>query len=262
MRSFKIVSLAVVVVMLVSALAACGSAAPATTGPQAKKFVIATDAQFPPMEFVDDTKEIVGFDVDLMNAIAASQGFQVEFKNTAWDGIFAGLEGGAYDAIMSAVTITDERKQTYDFSEPYVNAGQIVVVRGDETGITGPDSLSGKTIGAQIGTTGAFAVQKINGATLKEYDSIDLAMLDLSNKNIDAVVVDTPVAADYVLNSATFKGKLKMVGEPFTDEFYGVVVRKGDPTGLTALFNAGLKAVKDSGKYDEISTKWLGGAGK
>lgn len=262
MRLLRIVSLVVIFVMLATMLAACGSTAPATSAPQAKKFVIATDAQFPPMEFVDDSKQIVGFDIDLMNAIAAAQGFQVEFKNTAWDGIFAGLEGGAYDAIMSAVTITDERKQKYDFSDPYVNAGQIVVVRGDDTAVTGPDSLGGKTVGAQIGTTGAFAIQKIAGATLKEYDSIDLAMLDLANKNIDAVVVDTPVAADYVLNSVTFKGKLKMVGKAFTDEYYGVVVRKGDPTGLTALFNAGLKAVKDSGKYDAIYTQWLGGASK
>jgi polar amino acid transport system substrate-binding protein len=260
MRSFRIVSLIVVVVLLVTALAACNTTAPTSTTPQAKKFVIATDAQFAPMEFVDDSKEIVGFDIDMMNAIAASQGFEVEYKNTAWDGIFAGLEGGAYDAILSAVTITDERKQKYDFSEPYVNAGQIVVVREDETAITGPDSLSGKTVGAQIGTTGAFAVQDIAGATLKEYDSIDLAMLDLSNKNIDAVVVDTPVAADYVLNSTTYQGKLKLVGEAFTDEFYGVVVRKGDPTGFTPLFNAGLKAIKDSGKYDEVYAKWLGGA--
>ena len=93
-----------------------------------EKIVIATDATWPPMEMVDEAKEIVGFDIDLMNAAAKEGGFAVEFKNTAWDGIFAGLEAGEYDAVMSSVTITDERKKTMDFSDPYINAGQILVV--------------------------------------------------------------------------------------------------------------------------------------
>ncbi len=85
----------------------------------------------------------------------------------------------------------------------------------------------GKTVGVQIGTTGAIAVQKIAGAKLKEYDSPDLALLDMLNKNIDAVVVDTPVAADFALNSPQFKGKLKIVGQPFTDESYGADGKEG-----------------------------------
>ena len=167
MNSRKIVSLLLVVIILATMLAACsGSATRAvpTTAPETKPFVVASDASFPPMEFVDETKAIVGFDIDMMNAVAAAMGFKVEYKNTAWDGIFAGLEGAAYDAVLSAVTITDERKQKYDFSEPYVNAGQIVVVRTDEMAITGDKTLAGKLVGAQIGTTGAFAVQKIEGA--------------------------------------------------------------------------------------------------
>lgn len=261
MNSRKIVSLLLVVIILATMLAACsGSATRAvpTTAPETKPFVVASDASFPPMEFVDETKAIVGFDIDMMNAVAAAMGFKVEYKNTAWDGIFAGLEGAAYDAVLSAVTITDERKQKYDFSEPYVNAGQIVVVRTDEMAITGDKTLAGKLVGAQIGTTGAFAVQKIEGAKLKEYDTIDLAMLDLLNKNVDAVVVDTPVAANYVLASENFKGKLKLVGTPFTEEYYGVLVRKGDPTGFLPKFNEGLKKIKADGTYDKIYAKWIG----
>lgn len=255
---FRFVSILTVAVLLAGALAAC-----ATIQPAGKKFVIASDATFPPMEFLDQNKNIVGFDIDLINAIAKDQGFQVEIKNTAWDGIFPGLDGGEYDAVLSSVTITDDRKKTYDFSDPYVNAGQVVVVRGDETAVTGDKDLAelgeGK-VGAQIGTTGAFAVEKINKALLKEYDTIDLAMLDLVNKNIDAVVVDTPVAANYVLASDQFKGKLKIVGQPFTEEYYGLTVPKGDPKGLAALFNAGLKNVKASGEYAKIYAKWIGGA--
>lgn len=227
--------------------------------PKAKKIVIATDASFPPMEFIDKDKKLVGFDIDMMDAIAKAMNLQVEYKNTAWDGIFAGLESGDYDAILSSVTITDERKQKYDFSDPYINAGQSVVVRADETQIKDDKGLPNKKVGAQIGTTGALAVQKIAGATLKEYDTIDLALLDLVNKNLDAVVVDTPVAADYALNSDQFKGKLKIVGKPFTEEYYGLCVRKGQKADLLKSFNEGLKKIKADGTYDKIYNKWMAG---
>jgi polar amino acid transport system substrate-binding protein len=253
MRRLRVLSLVLLVVVVAGALAGCAGVG------GAKKFTVATDASFPPMEFVDESKNIVGFDIDMMNAIAKAQGFTVEYKNTAWDGIFAGLESKAYDAVLSSVTITDERKQKYDFSDPYINAGQAVVVRADETGINSDKDLPKKTVGAQIGTTGAFAVQKIQGATLKEYDTIDLALLDLVNKKVDAVVVDMPVAADYALASKDFKGKLKIVGEPFTDEYYGLCVRKGDKA-LVTEFNAGLKKIKESGEYDKIYAKWIGGS--
>ena len=266
MRRSRIMSWAIVVIIMAGLVAGCAqtpepaATAVPTTAPAKTSFVVATDAAFPPMEFVDDTKNIVGFDIDLMAAVAKAAGFTVEWKNTAWDGIFAGLESGDYDAIMSAVTITDERKQKYDFSDPYINAGQAVIVRMDETAIASDKDLGGKTVGAQIGTTGAFAVEEISGATLKEYDTIDLALLDLVNGNIDAVVVDTPVAADYALAAETFKGKLKIVGEPFTDEFYGIVARKGDDA-LLKLFNEGLKKVQASGEYDTIYAKWISGQG-
>ena len=98
-------------------------------GAKGLHIVIATDATWPPMEMVDESKQIVGFDIDLMKEIAKAGGFTMEFKNTAWDGIFAGLATGEYNAVMSSVTITDERKQTMDFSLPYINAGQILAVR-------------------------------------------------------------------------------------------------------------------------------------
>ena len=194
-----------------------------TEPPAAAKIVIASDASWPPMEFIDETKNIVGFDVDL---IASDQGFEYELKNTAWDGIFAGLEGGAHDAIPSSVTITDERKKTYDFSDPYFDANQAVVT-------------------------------VIDNATIKS--EADLAMLDLMNGNIDGVIVDTPVAANYALQSDQFKGKAKIAVEVVTNERNGLTVQKGHPKDLLPIFNAGLKNVKDSGEYDKIRTKWIGG---
>jgi polar amino acid transport system substrate-binding protein len=220
------------------------------------KIVIATDATWPPMEMVDESKNIVGYDIDLMNAAAKAGGFEVEFKNTAWDGIFAGLEGGKYDAVMSSVTITDERKQTMDFSVPYINAGQILVVKTAVSGVEKLADLAGKTVAAQIGTTGAFEIDKVKDVKKKEYDEIGLAFADLANGRVDAVVCDTPVAAQYALQNDEYKGTLKIVGQPFTDEYYGVAVKKGNKKILDTL-NKGLKKVLDAGENKTIEAKWL-----
>lgn len=272
----RLAAFAAILLVLALVLTACTPVAPqqptaspttasaATTVPAAatvssKKYVIASDATFPPMEIVDANKQIVGFDIDMMNAIAKTMGFQVEYKNTAWDGIFAGLENGDYDAVLSSVSIDPGRQKTYDFSDPYMNAGQAVVVRVDEAAIKSDKDLPGKVVGAQIATTGAMAVEKIAGVTLKQYDTIDLAFMDLVNKAIDAVVVDTPVAAQYALTSETFKGKLMIVGQPFTDEYYGLLVKKGQNAELLTLFNEGLKKIKADGTYDAIYAKWITG---
>jgi polar amino acid transport system substrate-binding protein len=220
------------------------------------KIVIATDATWPPMEMVDENKEIVGFDIDLMKAAAKAGGFEVEFSNTAWDGIFAGLEAGEYDAVMSSVTITDERKATMDFSVPYINAGQILVVRKASSGVTTLKDLVGKAVGAQIGTTGAFEVEKIAGVELRTYDEIGLAFEDLANGRVEAVVADTPVAADFALMNPNFSAKLKIVGKPFTEEFYGVAVKKGNAKVLN-IINAGLNKVLNTSTYKQIEDKWL-----
>jgi polar amino acid transport system substrate-binding protein len=226
---------------------------------QASKIVIASDATFPPMEMVDENKNIVGLDVDLMNAAAKAGGFTVEFKNTAWDGIFAGLDNGKYDAVMSSVTITDERKKTMDFSIPYFNAGQILVVKAEMNDVTQLTDLKGKTVGAQIGTTGAFEIDKVKDSskiTEKTYDDIGLAFQDLVNGRIAGVVVDTPTAANYALQNPNYKGKLKTVGSPFTTEYYGVAVKKGNTKVLDRI-NAGLKKVLDAGDNKAIEEKWL-----
>jgi polar amino acid transport system substrate-binding protein len=217
---------------------------------------VATDATWPPMEFVNESKEIVGFDIDLMEAAAEAGGFKVEFKNTAWDGIFAGLANGEYDAVISSVTITEERKKTMDFSVPYINAGQVLIVQDSASGVTELKDLSGKSVGAQIGTTGAIEIQNTEGVELRTYDELGLAIEDLANGRIAGVVADTPIAADYVLQNDTYKGKLKIVGEPFTDEYYGVAVKKGN-TEILDTINKGLKKVLDKGVDEELKDKWL-----
>ncbi|MDA8427150.1 MAG: basic amino acid ABC transporter substrate-binding protein [Treponema sp.] len=220
------------------------------------KIVFGSDCTFPPMEFLDTNKQIVGFDVDLINAAAKAAGFEAVVKNTAWDGIFAGLEAGDYDAVLSSVTITDQRKKVMDFSVPYVNAGQVLIVRKTTEGVTELSQLAGKDVGAQIGTTGAIEVAKHPDIKLKTYDEIGLAVDDLVIGRLEGVVVDSPTAASYVLQNPTYKAKLMIVGAPFTSEFYGVAVKKGDTKDLD-LINKGLEAVIKDGTRDALVKKWL-----
>ncbi len=218
--------------------------------------VVATDATWPPMEYIDENRELVGFDIDLMRMIAEEGGFEVEFQNTAWDGIFAGLGTREYDAVISSVTITEDRKETMDFSIPYINAGQVLIVRQNQSGVTTLSDLRGREVGAQIGTTGAFEVRDADGVELRTYDELGLAVEDLANGRIDGVVADTPIAADFVLQNENYRGRLQIVGEPFTEEFYGIAVRKGNSAVLDRI-NAGLQAVIDSGRIAELEEKWL-----
>lgn len=245
------------ILILLVALTLLGSLAFAGGSSEEQKvYVFASDATWPPMEFVDENGNIVGFDMDLLAAVADAAGFEYEVQNTAWDGIFAGLANGAYDAVISSVTITDDRAKVMDFSDPYINAGQILVV---PAGYSGGDKLAdfvGKTVGVQQGTTGDFAVEDVSGVERKAYDDVGLAVEDLVNGNLDAVVCDSVTAIDYVAANENFKGKLKILGEPFTEEEYGIAVQKGD-TELLALINKGLAAVFASGKQEELVQKWL-----
>jgi polar amino acid transport system substrate-binding protein len=164
----------------------------------AKDIVFAVDATYPPMEMVDANKNIVGFGPDVVMAIGKAAGFNPILKNTAWDGIFAGLAGGKYDAIASSVSITEERKNTMDFTDPYFEVKQgVITAKGAD--IKSVADLSGKVIASQIGTTGYFVCKKIEGATAKSYDEIGLAVEDLYNGRLDAVIADDTVASNYAL---------------------------------------------------------------
>jgi polar amino acid transport system substrate-binding protein len=244
----KKASLVVISVLLITAvlLSACTSSA--TT-----KVRVASDATWPPFETVDEkTKELVGFDIEMMNAIAKEAGLDIEFVNVGFDPLLAGMAQCQYDAAVSAMTITPERQANMLFSNPYLNAGQIVTVQIANTTINSKDDLAGKTVGAQIGTTGAIEVGNITGAKLTTFDTVDLAYLALQNGQIDAVVADSPTAAGFVAQNAD---KLKMVGSVFTDENYGIAVCKTKPE-LLAKINEGLAAIKANGTFDALLTKY------
>lgn len=251
----KILMTALVALVVVSLAMAGGRQEAPSDGPRV--ITVATDATWPPMQFVDRNQNIVGFDIDLINAVAEAAGFEVVIQNTAWDGIFAGLANRDYDAVISSVTITDERRNTMDFSIPYINAGQVLIVhQSAPAGVTRLQDLVGQSVGAQIGTTGAFEVEKVNGVDLRTYDELGMAIEDLAQQRIAGVVADTPIAADFALQNENYRAVLKIVGEPFTDEFYGVAVRKGNSEVLD-LINAGLEVVLNDGTAEELEAKWL-----
>jgi len=215
---------------------------------------VGTNAEYPPFESVDDSGNIIGFDPDLMAAIAEAAGFEVEYVNTRWDGIFVALASGEFDAVISAATITEERAQTVDFSDPYFNAGQMVAVKMGSD-IMGPEDLGGKRVGVQLGTTGDIWSSENTDAEVVRYDEITLAFQALAQGDVDAVVNDGPTSAEII--RANPEMGVTLVGEPFTDELYGVAVNKDLPDVLAAI-NEGLAAVRASGQYDEIYDKWFG----
>ena len=223
-----------------------------------QEIIFATDATWPPMEFVDANKEIVGYAIDFMNAAGKEAGFTPVFKAVAWDGIFAGLGVNKYDAICSSVSITDERKKVMDFSEPYFKVRQALVVSADSTA-TSLEDLVGKKVGSQISTTGTFAVKKAEGVISKTYDEVGLAIEDLYNGRIDAVVCDDPVAANYALANEKYKAKLKIAAviETGDVEYYGIAVKKGNKKVLD-LLDKGIQAVKAKGLDKEFQKKWIG----
>lgn len=224
----------------------------------AKTIVFACNPTWPPMEFIGEDKQIIGFDIDFMRAAGKEAGFEVEFKNTAWDGIFAGLAAGRYDAVCSSVSITEERKKSMDFSVPYYKVRQALVVPAESPAKSLAD-LKGQAVGTQISTTGHFAVKNAEGIKDKYYDEVGLAFEDLFNGRVVAVVCDDPVAAQYVLQNPKYKGKFKIGGiiETAEAEYYGVPVVKGNKETLD-LINKGIEAVKAKGIDKELIKKWIG----
>jgi polar amino acid transport system substrate-binding protein len=255
-----------VIALFAMALTACAPAAPAAPAADAAKpaegaaaamkIRVASDAAYPPFETVDEkTKELVGFDIDLFKAIAKESNLEVEFVNIGFDPLLAGMAQCQYDAAISAITITDERKKNMTFSEPYFQAGQAITVAVKNDAIKSEADLKGKTIGTQLGTTGDILAKKIEGANVKAYDSVDLAFQDLLNGQVEAVVADNVPSEGFVGKNSD---KIKVVAGLLTSEDYGISVCKKNAELLTRI-NDGLKKVKAAGVIDELNNKWVKG---
>jgi polar amino acid transport system substrate-binding protein len=211
-------------------------------------------SQHTPFESMDPAgQKIVGFDIDLMDAIAAKENLEVEYVNVGFDQIMTDLAACKYDAAISLIAVSDKRKTTMLFSDPYFQLGQLLTVQSTNTDILGKDSLSGKKVGAQIGTAGASEVGKIAGAMLITYDSIDLAFTALENGELDAVAADNTLTLTFIGQSA---GKLKAAGEVFAGKDIAVAVCKKNPS-LLGRINRGLAAVTADGELNKLINLWI-----
>ncbi len=222
-----------------------------------KTYTVASDGTWPPMEFLDDKKQVMGYSSDYLRAIAKEVGVKFDIKNIAWDGIFAGVAAGNYDIVASSVTITPERQKQFLFTDPYCEIHQALIVPKDSA-IKSLADLKGKKVGGQIGTTGIFVMEKAKtGATIKEYEDVGLAMQDMANGRIDAVMCDDPVAKYYANKKQDFTNKFKVAFQTPEVEYYGFTLKKGNEE-IAKILNKGIKMVKEKGIEKELKIKWMG----
>jgi polar amino acid transport system substrate-binding protein len=220
------------------------------------KLSVASDIPYAPFEFTEPgSTEAIGFDVDLVKAIAATPGIgitDVTFVKQPFDTIILSVAQGRFDMGASSFSITPERAKQIDFGDPYFTATQSVLVKTGSD-ITGIDDLKGKKIGAQRGTTGADLAATVPGAEVSRYEIIDDAFNALAADRVDAVINDYAVSA----YAATRRDDFEIVSKNPTVENYGLVFAK-DKTALRDAFNAGLAEIRENGTYDEIYKEWFG----
>ena len=218
-------------------------------------WTVGNDPTFPPFEYRDpSTNAITGFDVELIEAIGRQAGHPIQLLALPFDGIIPALQSRSIDAAISSITITADRARAIDFSRPYFEAGEAIVVRDGAPDFTSLDQLKGRRIAVQIGTTGAIAASKVPDAQVSNFDSTPLALQELVNGNADAVISDVP-AILYAMRQANLHG-LHLSGEHLSTEYYGIALPVNSP--LQAPINRALGKLISSGRYAALYRKWFG----
>ncbi|WP_145411015.1 transporter substrate-binding domain-containing protein [Paenibacillus xylanexedens] len=264
MKKVASIVLTSIIALTLSACGAATSDSPAQSASgsaNVEKYTFGTDATYPPFEFEKDGK-YVGIDIDLLNAIAEEEGFEVEIKPMDFKGIIPSITSNQLDGAIAGISITDERKKVVDFSDPYYQAGLSLIVNEDNTDIKSPEDLKGKTIAIKKGTSGANLADeyaKTYGAQVKYFDDSPSMYQEVANKNADATLEDFPVISYKIAIDPN--SKLKIVGDRLNGDFYGIAVPKGD-TELQKKINDGLKKLVENGKYDEIIGIYMGTSAK
>ncbi|MBB3190505.1 transporter substrate-binding domain-containing protein [Halomonas cerina] len=225
---------------------------------------IAVDVPYEPMEYRTPDGELTGFDIELGNALCAEIGIQCEWVVQGWDGIIPGLQARKYDAIMSSMTINEQRREQVLFSDPYITPPSAWFAPADvEIGTPSDETLEGLTLGVQRGTLQDNYVTDLYGdvADVNRYATADDMVLDMDAGRLDAVFLDFPIGKSTLLESEA--GDYKLVGEKITEpkeyfgEGFGIAFRQRDEE-LAAAFNEALATLKDNGTYDEIYAEYFG----
>ncbi len=242
-------------VIALSLITGCG--ATKNDGSANKKYIIACDAKYAPFSFEEDGK-YKGIDVEVLDAIAKEEKFEYELKPMDFKGIIPGLTANQLDGAIAGMSITDERKQSLDFSDGYFVSGLSLVVNKDNTDIKGKDDINGKSASIKNGTAGSKYAEENEaalGLKLNYFDDSPSMFQAVENKNCDFLLEDYPVIA-YKLKVDN-GAKLKIVGDKLYDVDYGFAVKKGINKELLEKFNEGLKKIKENGKYDEIVGEYI-----
>ncbi|TDO83329.1 amino acid ABC transporter substrate-binding protein (PAAT family) [Halanaerobium saccharolyticum] len=222
------------------------------------KMVVGLDDSFPPMGFRSQSGEIVGFDIDLAKEAAKRIGVDVEFKAVDWDGVILSLKNGMIDVIWNGLTITPEREESIDFTQPYLENSQSIVVQADSE-IDSKEDLAGKVVGIQLGSSAVSAVESepkvlATFEELRKFSNNTEALMDLQTGRVQAVVLDVIVGRYYMSKRP---GQFKVLEDNFGAEKYGVGVREDADSFRKALNNALDEMIAD-GTAAEISQKWFG----
>lgn len=252
MKNFRILTILTALVFTLALMAAPALAAE-KGGLAAVKAAgvikVGNSPDYPPFETIDDNGKRVGFDIDLMNAIAKIIGVKVKWVTLDFGAIVTAVQSGQVDIGMSGFSITEERKQQVSFTDPYFISGQVVISTPDSKVKTQTD-LNGASIAVGLGTTGQKAAEKIEGAKLVFPDDYNVCFVMLKNQGVDAVVADIAVAEQYIK-----QGGFVQIGKPLTYEETAIIVEKVDNDIVKAL-NEALKKIKASGEYDKLVAKW------
>lgn len=225
----------------------------AEEGEETKKLVVGTDATYAPMEYMDDGGEIVGIDIDIVDAIAEAVGVEVEYKNIGWEPLFPAVDSGEVDFAVSSITITEKRSENYDFTDPYYVANQVILVPEDSD-VTKFEDLKDKKVSVQINTTGHIVVQELLGETspnIVAAETMPLAISEMLNGNADAAVGDNSTVNEYIKNNPDTAVKI-IEDDSFEKEYYGLMVKKGN-TEIVDLLNEGIAKIKEDGTLEDIT---------
>ncbi|MGJ9457975.1 glutamine ABC transporter substrate-binding protein [Oceanobacillus sp. CF4.6] len=275
-RNWKTQVTVIISIMFILVLAACGSeeetdntedtggtessesteSTEASAGAELEDtYTVVSDTSFVPFEFMEDG-EYTGFDIDLIHAIAEEAGFEIELETTNFDGIIPGLQTGQFDIAIAGISITEDRKKAIDYSDPYYESGLAIGVASDNEDINGIEDLEGKTVATRLGSTSASYIEEnIESAEANQYEQLDQAYLSVENGSSDAILYDAPNVNYYIQTQG--EGSMKVVGDLYQAEDYGIAITKGEEDLVTAI-NEALASLRENGTYDEIYAKWFG----
>ena len=265
MKKFgKVVAVMMTAVMLLSG---CGGSTGKTTGTSAEngtssglpaKVVVGTNAEFPPFEYMDDNGQPDGFDMALIKEVGKRAGFEVEIKNMDFDALLMSMSTGGIDMVIAGMTATEEKEKQVDFSDPYFDAKQVIIVKQDNNEIKTFDDLSGKKVAVQQGTTGDLSVTEgdptcvVNGVDVKRMNKGADAVVDLINGGVDAVVIDLLPAKEFV---EAHPDDIKIVEDNAVVEHYAIAMPKGSDE-LKKAVNDALASIKEDGTLDQLKEQY------